>query len=314
MSARFAALTLFLLLLLSPAMAQETVIVSDHLPINVRGGPGSPHPVIAEVRSGDALLVLERQPGYLKIRSPNGKEGWVLSRFVQDQPVAQQRLEALQASLQAAPADDAEREQLRGDLAAARAALARSQQRQDELVQALQQARAEAAAVPALAKENQRLRQVEPPVPPAVKPVLTPWLEITALPLLALVSLLLAALTALRWRRFRGEDSRRRAAAGQTQLEFAAAAEQAVDDLRQSIGGLANLVQGAQRRLADLERQSQQLEGGSDLTATQARVPEAIALAREGISALDIMRRCGLSVAEARLLAEIHAGGVVSRA
>lgn len=80
-----------------PASQAETVIVSDELPINVRSGPGPRPGIIAAVKSGTRLTVLGREPGYVKIRTPKGKEGWVLSRFVQDEPVARELLAAAQA-------------------------------------------------------------------------------------------------------------------------------------------------------------------------------------------------------------------------
>lgn len=87
---------LILLSLPGLAFAAKTVVVSDQLPINVRSGVGTGHGIIGAAHSGERLEVLGEEPGYYKVRTPRGKEGWVLARFVQDEPVARDQLEALQ--------------------------------------------------------------------------------------------------------------------------------------------------------------------------------------------------------------------------
>ncbi len=104
------------------------------------------------------------------------------------------------------------------------------------------------------------------------------------------------------------ERARRLIAANQAQAEFAAAAERAMGDIRQSVSGLAGVVQGAQQRLAELERQFQLLENSALRVSRQQSFQESIALAQRGASADDIVSRCGLSRAEAELLAQVHAG------
>ena len=299
---------LALLLAAVTAQAAETVIVSDELPINVRRGPGTRFAIIAAVKSGAELEVLERrEDGYLRVRTPKNNEGWVLTRLVQTGPVARQQLAALRKELELARAEvgavQAAQEQWRSDLARAEAALERSRSRQEELRVALEQAQAAGATTVALEQENRRLRQRQGREDTALS-LAGPLIALG----LALCSLLIAGLTVLRWRRFRREELRGRKVAGRAQLDFAAAAEQAVGDIRHSVSGLAGLLRGAQQRLTELERQSRQLETPGDVAAVEPRLPEAIALAREGIAPQDIMRRCGLSLAEAQLLAQVHAG------
>lgn len=85
------------LLLLWPVsvLAAETVVVKDVLPINVRSGPGTSFSIVAAVKSGQKLTVLEKKSGYYKVRTPKSNEGWVLARFVQSGPVAQEQLKAV---------------------------------------------------------------------------------------------------------------------------------------------------------------------------------------------------------------------------
>lgn len=106
-------------MLLTTAALAETVVVSDLLPINVRDGAGPRDKIISAVKSGDRLEVLERVPGYVKILTPKGNEGWVLARFVQDEPVArdllvqaQQEIEDLRLQAQELTALRAENQRL----------------------------------------------------------------------------------------------------------------------------------------------------------------------------------------------------------
>ena len=70
-------------LILTSASAQaETMYVSEIIEITLRTGPGIDHKVIAMVRSGQALSVLEPGPEWTKIRLPSEKEGYVLTRFL----------------------------------------------------------------------------------------------------------------------------------------------------------------------------------------------------------------------------------------
>lgn len=50
--------------------------------LNVRGGPSAGSAVVAKVRKGDRLTLLEEQPDWLRVALPSGKEGWVAARYV----------------------------------------------------------------------------------------------------------------------------------------------------------------------------------------------------------------------------------------
>lgn len=66
--------------------------VSDQLVINMRSGKGNSFKIIKIVKSGTPLTILETDSGYTKARTPKGVEGWVLSRFLIDTPVARDQL------------------------------------------------------------------------------------------------------------------------------------------------------------------------------------------------------------------------------
>lgn len=66
----------------APTLAVEAVVRADVL--NVRAGPGTEHPVVAKVRSGDRLEVLARNDAgtWFRVRMPGGPVGWVASEWV----------------------------------------------------------------------------------------------------------------------------------------------------------------------------------------------------------------------------------------
>lgn len=59
----------------------------------MRTGQGTDHKIIKSVKTGTKLELIEvSEDGYSKVKIPNGPEGWVLSRYLLDQPVAKDRL------------------------------------------------------------------------------------------------------------------------------------------------------------------------------------------------------------------------------
>lgn len=84
----------------SAAMAQ-TVYVDDTLYAPVRSGEGTQYRILhSGVRSGTALELLERsESGYSRVRTPDGIEGWMVSRYLTETPIARDRLEAANRQL-----------------------------------------------------------------------------------------------------------------------------------------------------------------------------------------------------------------------
>lgn len=82
-----------LLLSSTIAFAEETRYVSDEFSITMRTGQGTEHKIIKSIKTGTKLDLLETsEDGYSKVRIPNGLEGWVLTRYLVDQPVAKDKL------------------------------------------------------------------------------------------------------------------------------------------------------------------------------------------------------------------------------
>jgi len=98
------------LLLLAHAALAERAWVTDQFKITVRSGESSRHKIINMLSSGTAVTVLSRNKasGYTRVRLPNGKEGFVLTRQLLGKPVARDQLAALQqevAALKTAPSE-----------------------------------------------------------------------------------------------------------------------------------------------------------------------------------------------------------------
>ncbi len=71
--------SIFLLFLfLSPSFSQAEVrYVSDYLVVNIRDNVEKPFNTVGAVQSDEQVEVLERNGKYLKIRTLDGKEGWI---------------------------------------------------------------------------------------------------------------------------------------------------------------------------------------------------------------------------------------------
>jgi len=63
-----------------PAALAKKVTVTSPL-LNVRSGPGMKFETISQVRQGTALEVHGNAPGWLYIKLPSGKFGWVSQQF-----------------------------------------------------------------------------------------------------------------------------------------------------------------------------------------------------------------------------------------
>jgi SH3 domain protein len=89
---RLLALACSTCLLTGHAMA-ETGYISDQLEVTLRSGKSTGHNIIRMLRSGTPVEVLEqdKDSGYSLI-SAQGKEGWVLTRYLMKGPVARDQL------------------------------------------------------------------------------------------------------------------------------------------------------------------------------------------------------------------------------
>jgi SH3 domain protein len=87
-----ALMTLSLTLPLS-AFAEATRYVSDELEITMRTGKGVEYGIRKMLTSGTKLSLIETDPsGYSKVKTENGTEGWVLTRYLSNKASARNRL------------------------------------------------------------------------------------------------------------------------------------------------------------------------------------------------------------------------------
>ena len=75
----------------------ETRYVTDLLKLPLRTGPSTEYKILALVVSGQQLEVVEPGENWSLVRLANGKEGYVLNRYLVEQPTSAVRLEQLQS-------------------------------------------------------------------------------------------------------------------------------------------------------------------------------------------------------------------------
>lgn len=114
-------IVLCLLALAASAAGAQTSYVSDRLEVTLRTGTSTQHSIIRMLPSGARLEVLESNEAgdYTRVRTADGVEGWVLTRYLMDRPAARDQLAAANSrveTLQARVADlTAQLEVLRGE-------------------------------------------------------------------------------------------------------------------------------------------------------------------------------------------------------
>lgn len=78
----------------APGQQENVKYVSDMLYIDVRAGASSQAEKIEVIPSGTRLLILDEGAGdFVRVKLDSGTEGWVLGRYLADEPVARTRLE-----------------------------------------------------------------------------------------------------------------------------------------------------------------------------------------------------------------------------
>jgi SH3 domain protein len=91
---------LFFLFLFATAAGAETMYVSDMLKLTLRTGPSTENKILAVIESGQQMELLEAGEEWSRVKLPNGKEGWVLSRYLTPVETSNVKLERLQVQYQ----------------------------------------------------------------------------------------------------------------------------------------------------------------------------------------------------------------------
>ena len=94
-------ITLLLSIICTSTYATDYLYVSDKLIITIRTGPSIQNKIVRKIESGAKLEVLDvsDEGKYTKIRTQNGIEGWVLTQYLVNEPVAEQRLVSTEQNL-----------------------------------------------------------------------------------------------------------------------------------------------------------------------------------------------------------------------
>ena len=140
------AVVTLLMLALAGAAHADTRYVTDELEITLRQGESTGHKIVSMLKSGTPLEVLgsNKSTGYSRVRTPQGKEGFALSRYLQEEPGAREQLAALKERLAVVESEPA---RLTTELEAVQDEHVRLQQAHEETVQAKETLEQELAGI-----------------------------------------------------------------------------------------------------------------------------------------------------------------------
>ncbi|MBF0470837.1 MAG: TIGR04211 family SH3 domain-containing protein [Gammaproteobacteria bacterium] len=86
----------------TPSLLAATRYVTDQFEVTLRGGEGTSYKIQKMLKSGAQLELISenRDSGYSFVRTENGREGYVLTRQLQEMPAARDRLQVVEGRLQ----------------------------------------------------------------------------------------------------------------------------------------------------------------------------------------------------------------------
>jgi hypothetical protein len=105
------AVMIFALLFFIGGVRAETAYVTDMLQLGVHRAPDTSDRAFTFLKSADSLEVLERNIFYARVRLVDGREGWVRTTFLVDEPPPRLRVETVENERDQVAAD---LEKLRG--------------------------------------------------------------------------------------------------------------------------------------------------------------------------------------------------------
>jgi len=86
------------LFILTATAGAQTHYVTDVIKVTLRTGPAMDRKIIAMLRSGQQLEIIEKGEEWSHVRVSPEKDGWLLTRFIQSGQPCKDRLAQLQAS------------------------------------------------------------------------------------------------------------------------------------------------------------------------------------------------------------------------
>jgi SH3 domain protein len=95
---RFVALVL---MLVSTSVSAQSAWITDQLEVPIRSGESNQYRILRFLDSGTQIEVVSRNTstGYSLIRDAQGRDGYVLTRYLEREPTASKRLETMQSEL-----------------------------------------------------------------------------------------------------------------------------------------------------------------------------------------------------------------------
>ncbi len=143
----------------------QSAWVTDQFEITLRTGPSTSNAIRRSLNSGTRLEILERDAdaGYTRVRTTGGTEGWVISRYLMDEPSAREQLAELTTQLSSA-ADQgsslaSQLQSIRGQYREAEQTIGRLEREKQGLQDELDEIRRTAANVLAINNQNQTLQE-----------------------------------------------------------------------------------------------------------------------------------------------------------
>ncbi|MGJ8670409.1 MAG: DUF2802 domain-containing protein [Oceanococcus sp.] len=113
---------------------------------------------------------------------------------------------------------------------------------------------------------------------------------------------------AAKWNALDESQAKKRREGQQVEVEFAAAAEAAMTDLKISIEGLAACLANMELRMRTVDERQRKFDDMASKIARRRGFDEALHMVRDGKPASEVARTCALPLAEAELLSRIHQG------
>jgi len=152
-------------LFVSPQALAEPGWVSDQIEVTLRTGPSTSNAITRMLPSGTQIEVVRRdeQTGYSLIRTSAGTEGWVLTRYLMNEPPARQQLERLTGQLTTAATEGSsltsQLAAIKGQYDEATATIASLERDKQALQTELSQIKETAANTIAIDRQNKELRE-----------------------------------------------------------------------------------------------------------------------------------------------------------
>lgn len=144
----------------------RTVYIDDTLFAPVRTGQGTQYRILHNgLRSGTAVTLLEsnEESGYSRIRTSTGLEGWIPTRHLTNQPIARDRLAAVNQELEQARAQLQEARDSLNNVSSEREELSANEERLErrvaELTDELEEIRTISANALTLDRRNRELQE-----------------------------------------------------------------------------------------------------------------------------------------------------------